>query len=96
MAAAMKWCSVVADSTPSNLAKRMATRGGISVTQAEQIADEITSILRNAVLAGEVVSLRRFGVIRTTRLNGEAWDPQRKLRVGRSKRVVRFKPSKEF
>lgn len=75
-----------------NLATRMARAGGISLSQADGLVNDITRILQDAVVSGDEVRIQGFGVLGTRRVSKRAWDPQQGKRVRRKHQVkVSFK-----
>lgn len=79
------------------LARRMAVDGEISVSEASGLIEDITRILRDAVVSGDEVRLNGFGVMRMKRVSKVAWDPVQRKKVRRKKKqVLRWKPTGEL
>jgi len=79
------------------LAERMARAGGISLSQAGGLVNDITRVLQDVVASGEEIRIQGFGVLGTRRVSKRAWDPQKGKRGRRKHQVkVSFKPLGEM
>lgn len=79
------------------LARRMAIKGGISTSQATELADELTAILTEGLLQEGKVMLSGFGSLEIIEQSSQAWNPQKHKRVPRKqKRKARWKPSRKL
>lgn len=81
----------------TELAIRMAVKGGISVRQAREVEAELTRILGEVLLRDGEVQIHGFGAWMIQKRSARVWDPRkRKMVRRRERRVVRWKPAESL
>lgn len=93
MTAELVWCLAMAASTNSDkLARRMAIKGGIKLSRAKMLEQQLTQILKEGLLNEGEVRIHGFGTLKIETRSAIAWDPKKKQRVPRRrKRAIKWK-----